>query len=77
MLKRVLARNPEWMPCHAWLSVLYGESGRNDEARNEVTEILRITPGLSLEVFRQRLPHKDQAVLERLRDGMRKAGLPE
>jgi adenylate cyclase len=76
-LKRVLARNPEWMPCHSWLSVLYGKSGRNDEARNEVTEILRTTPGVSLEVFRQRLPFKDQAVLERHLDGMRKAGLPE
>jgi hypothetical protein len=65
------------MPCHSWLSVLYGESGRNDEARNEVTEMLRVTPGVSLEVIRQRLPHKDQAVLERLLDGMRKAGLPE
>ncbi len=76
-LKRVLARNPEWMPCHAWLSVLYAKSGRNDEARNEVTEILRTTPGVSLEAFRQRLPFKDQDVLERLLDGMRKAGLPD
>jgi hypothetical protein len=65
------------MPCHAWLSDLYGKSGRNDEARNEVKEILRTSPGVTLEVIRQRLPFKDQAVLERHLDGMRKAGLPD
>ncbi len=40
-----------------------------------VAEVLRTNPQLSLEVFRQRLPFKDQAQLDRIGDALRKAGL--
>jgi len=36
---------------------------------------LRISPNFSLEVYRQRLPYKDPAVLERQIAALRKAGL--
>jgi adenylate cyclase len=73
-LKRVLDRNSDFMPAHAYLAASYSEIGREEEARAEVAEIERLSPQASLEALRQRLPYKDQAVLERLLDSLRKAG---
>ncbi len=74
-LQRVLHRNPDFLPAHVQLLVTYSESGQEAKAKAEATEILRINPNFSLEVARQRLPFKDQAELERLLAGLRKAGL--
>ena len=63
------------LPAHLYLAASYGELGREEEARAEAAEIERLSPQTSLEALRQRLPYKDQAVLERLFDGLRKAGV--
>jgi len=73
--KRALARNPDLLVAHFMLAAIYSELGREEEARAEVAELLRLSPGFSLEVARQRTPYKDQAKLERLLAGLRKAGL--
>jgi hypothetical protein len=41
----------------------------------EVAEILRLSPGVTLEVGRQRLPFKDPQTLERFLAALHKAGL--
>jgi len=74
-LNRVLDRNPGFLPAHAYLAASYGELGRYEEARAEAAELERLSPDLSSEAWRQRLPYKDQAVLERLFNGLRKAGV--
>jgi adenylate cyclase len=74
-LKGVLSRNPNFLPARVQLLVASSESGQEAEAKAEAAEILRITPNFSLESLRQRLPFKDQAELERLLSGLRKAGL--
>ena len=51
--------------------------GRKEEVQSEVAETLRISPHASMEGQRERMPFKDQAVLERYLEGLRKAGLPE
>ncbi len=73
--KRALARNPDFMPSHLQLASIYSDLGREDEARAEVAEILRINPDFTLEGAMQRFPRKDQAVLERLVNSLRKVGL--
>jgi adenylate cyclase len=73
--KRALTRRNPILPAHQFLATIYSRLGREEEARAEVAEILRISPNFSLEVLRQRLPYKDPAVLERFLDGLRKAGL--
>jgi TolB-like protein/Tfp pilus assembly protein PilF len=75
MLKRVLIRNPDFMPAHAYLSTIYMELGREQEAGAEGVEISRLSPLLSLEELKRRLPYKDPIVLERVLDAARKAGL--
>lgn len=62
---------------HFQLTVIYGELGRMDEARAKIAGILKINPRISVEGWRQRQPYKDQALLERAADALRKAGLPE
>ncbi|MFQ5828155.1 MAG: tetratricopeptide repeat protein [Candidatus Methylomirabilia bacterium] len=73
-LKRVLTRNPDWLPAHAHLAVIYSELGRKQDARAEMAELQRLSPEASLERVKERLPYKDQAVLERFLEGFRKAG---
>jgi adenylate cyclase len=73
--KRVLSRNPDFLPAHANLLVAYSELGQEVEARAEAAEILRISPNFSLVGVRQRLPFKNQTDLERLLAALRKAGL--
>jgi tetratricopeptide (TPR) repeat protein len=73
--KKLLVRNPNFLPAHLQLANCYAQMGRLDEARAEVAEVLRIAPHFSLEVLRQSFPFKDPAVLERELDAWRQAGL--
>ena len=74
-LKRVINRNPNFWPARIYLAASYNETGQEDKARAEAAEILRMNPNFSLDAAGERLPYKDQAVLERLGDSLRKAGL--
>jgi adenylate cyclase len=75
-LKKGLARNPDLgRNPHLFLAELYSQLGREEEARAEAAEHLRRNPGWSLEMFRQRIPLRDQAILDRMVENMRKAGL--
>jgi tetratricopeptide (TPR) repeat protein len=74
-LKRVRDRNPDFLRAHVYLAASYSERGRQREARAEAAEVERISPKTSAEAWRQRLPYKDQVVLDRLLDSLRKAGL--
>jgi adenylate cyclase len=74
-LKRALNRNPNFWPAHIYLAASYIEIGQEDQARAEAAEILRMNPNISLDAAGQRLPYKDQAVLDRLGVSLRKAGL--
>ena len=74
VLKQTLLRNPNYFAAHLDLAVIYSELGRGEEARAEVAEVLRVSPGLSLEMMRSR-PTKDPAVTERFVEGLRRAGL--
>ena len=76
-LKKCINRNPDVLSAHRLLAVIYSELGQKEEAQAEVAEVLRISPGASIEGQRERTPHKDQAVAERYLRALRKAGLPE
>ena len=74
LLKKAVARLPNHMPTHGYLAAIYTELGREEEARAELAEVLRISPNESLKSM-DRYPYKDPAYLERLRNHMRRAGL--
>ncbi len=76
-LKKCIARNPDVLPAHRVLAVIYSELGWKEEAQAAVAEVLRISPRASVEGWRERGPYKDQAVVERHLNALRKAGLPD
>jgi adenylate cyclase len=73
--KRVLTHNSNFLLAHLGLAVIYSELGREEEARAEAAEVLRINPKYSLERLRQMSPYKDPAEVERMVAALRKAGL--
>ena len=72
---RCLTRNPNFLPAHFYLAVSYTISGRQEEARAEAVKFKKMSPYLSSETWKERLPYKDNLVLERIFDIARKAGL--
>ena len=76
-LKKALHRNPDNLLAHLHLAGTYSSLGREEEARAEAAEVLRIDPKFSLDYFAKTLPYKNQADTERLIDALRKAGLPK
>ncbi|HKA52396.1 MAG TPA: tetratricopeptide repeat protein, partial [Candidatus Binatia bacterium] len=74
-LTQYLSRYPNILGAHLTLAAVYGELGREAEARAEAAEVLRINPKFSLEVHKERVPIKDPAVLERHLAALRRAGL--
>src|SRR5262249_5865403 len=74
-LKKSLNGSPADLGAHLLLAVVYSELGKDAEAQAEAAEVLRINPKWSLEVWKQRVPYKDPAMLERVFIALRKAGL--
>jgi adenylate cyclase len=74
-LKQYRARYPNFLNAHLTLAAAYSELGREAEARAEGAEVLRLNPNFSLEVYKQRAPINDPAMLERQLAALRKAGL--
>jgi adenylate cyclase len=74
-LKKVVHRNPDNLLAHVHLAASYGSLGREEDARAEAAEVLRIDSNFSSEHFAKKLPYKKKADTERLINGLRKAGL--
>ncbi|HJY80537.1 MAG TPA: tetratricopeptide repeat protein [Candidatus Binatia bacterium] len=73
--KRVLTYNPDYWGAHGRLVVIYSESGREEEAKAEVAELLRIMPQLTVGGWKRMSTWKDPAIIERFAAVLRKAGL--
>jgi tetratricopeptide (TPR) repeat protein len=65
---------PDDLTAHLGLLSVYVRTGRENEARAEGAEVLRIDPKFSIERYLKGLP-MDQAIKDRMAVGMRKAGL--
>jgi adenylate cyclase len=74
-LERARDRNPNFLPVHVYLAASYSELGRQKEAQTEAAEVEKLSPQTSIDTWRQRLPYKDQAILDRLFISLQKAGL--
>jgi adenylate cyclase len=57
------------------MTVVYSLSGRDEQARAEATEVLRIQPKFSLKGFEKKLTYKRKEDREKFLDALRKAGL--
>jgi len=75
MCKKILEKQPDHLFAHTNLLAAYMLSGREDEARAEAAEVLRIDPHFSVERFAKDIPTKNQVETDRYIGALRKAGL--
>jgi len=73
--EKALNCNPKLPAAYLGLAATYSEVGQEEEAQATATELLRIDPNFSLELWVQRIPFKDQTESERYVNALRKAGL--
>jgi adenylate cyclase len=67
---------PNLVYTHVVLAMIYGQTGSRDDATNEVNEILRLYPNFGDKaVFEFERRNIDPAIIARMVDGLRKAGL--
>ena len=76
-LKEALERNPNWQPARQVLIAAYGHLDRIDDAHWEVGEMQVADSAITLTRVRERVPFRNPADLNRLLDGLRKAGVAE
>jgi adenylate cyclase len=73
--QKALSRSPNDQIAHMGLTATYFLSGRDEEARSQAKEVLRLQPKFSFEGYAKRLRLKNQADRKHLIDALRKAGL--
>jgi adenylate cyclase len=74
-LEKAIDAMPDFFPTRAFLAATYIELGREEEARAETLELRKRSPGTTLDVWRARLPYKNQSDLDRVLTALRKAGM--
>jgi adenylate cyclase len=72
---KIVERNPNVLPAHAYRAVLFTEMGREEDARAAWSATDRLSPGASLASLRQRLPYRRPADLDRFLTAAHKAGM--
>jgi tetratricopeptide (TPR) repeat protein len=71
-----LALAPDSVDARVVLAASLVETGRLDAAQQAARDLLSIDPRLTLQRFAASRPYRDAAVLKRLIDSLRRAGLP-
>jgi tetratricopeptide (TPR) repeat protein len=76
--KKILEKRPQHFRSYAWLAVIYNVLGRDDLARRQAEQALRINPAFCTEEWRKEFtPWKNREEVERILDIARKSGIPE
>ena len=73
--EKAVRQEPDDLLARIMLTVVYSWSGRDEEARAEAAEVLRIHPKFSLKKFPMGVGYKNQEDKERLIRALHKAGL--
>jgi adenylate cyclase len=75
VLRRRITRRPNTDISRVLLAAALGHLGRHEEARHEWARARAINPRYSLRQKRAILPYRDPAVLDRMAEGLAKAGI--
>ncbi len=73
--KKALDRAPKYELAQIGLTASYSAAGREEEARAQAEELLRINPKFTIEHVAKTIPYKNPVDKERFIDALRKAGL--
>jgi adenylate cyclase len=77
VFKKAVHNQPEHVNPRLELIASYSASGKTEEAKAEVDEVLRMNPNFSVRDFSIRLPMKNPTQKEKYLDLLRQAGLPD
>jgi adenylate cyclase len=69
-------REPDNLNARVIMALIYGSCGREQDARKDVKEVLRINPKFTVASYTAILPYKNQSDRDFIAQGLRKAGLP-
>jgi TolB-like protein/Tfp pilus assembly protein PilF len=72
-----LKRETGYLAAYVNLASVLGELGWLDDAREATREVLRQEPNFSITAYTSGLSYRNPSDLQRIADGLRKAGLPE
>ena len=75
--KKAIIKSPDFLVPYLIIAASYSFLEEYEKARKTVAEILRIEPKFSVEIMAMYAPFEQKTDLENLREGIRKAGLPE
>jgi adenylate cyclase len=73
--EKAVRREPDSLFARIMMAVVYSLSGRDEEARVQAAEILRIQPKFSLKKFEKKLTYKREEDREQFLGALRKAGM--
>jgi adenylate cyclase len=73
--EKAVRREPNSMFARLFMTMVYSLSGRDEEARIEAAEVIRVQPKFSLEKFAKKVTYKNQEDKERCISALSKAGL--
>jgi adenylate cyclase len=76
-LQEAIKVKTKWGRLHVDLAACYAALGREEEAKVERQEVLRLRPKFSLKKYIMKLPTKDPKLIKPYIDALRKTGLPE
>jgi len=74
-LKKGIERRPNQYFIRVRLAAVYSDLGRDQDARAEAAEVLRIKPDFSIEAYAKANPFRDTAIVAHRKELLRKAGL--
>ena len=75
--KKAVELEPDSLYAHTCLASCYALLGKNDKAKAETAEVMRIDPNFSVANIKRQAPYRDPADTEHLIRSLRMAGLPE
>ena len=75
--KTILQREPDYIFAHTCLASCYALMARDEEARAEAAQVLRIDPKFSVAHLSKVIKYKYEVDRKRLRDSLLRAGLPD
>jgi adenylate cyclase len=73
--KRAILRNPDYIRNHVGLTICYSILNLLEEARSSASNVLKIDPNFSINLFEKMYPFKSKEDLEQYAGALRKAGL--
>jgi adenylate cyclase len=73
--EKAVHKEPDSFFIRMMMAVIYSLSGREEEARAEAAEVLRISPKFTIAKFEKKLTYKKKADREQFLGALRKAGL--